>query len=503
MRLRTSERLLLSAAYMGQLDEIKRLVKQQGVNLDVKDEEGCTPLIHAALEGHLDVVRYLVEAKANLEAKHELKEHEHWEDQLGDTVLILAAEIGELNVVQYLVKEARANLETRNTEGYTALIVAAEKGRLDVVQCLLEARANLEARTEKGEQTALTRAAVCARLDVVQHLVKEPHPALDTRDANGHTPLTVAAGIGDLDIVRCLLQAKANLEAEDGHNALSIAASYPHAINVTRYLVKEAHANVETNDSAGCTPLMFAAQKGNLIAVRFLLEAKANLEAEDGQGNTALHYCSYEKTGFCFDGKSSTNVVRCLLEAKANLEGRNDDGETLLHISVSRRNFGMVRYLLEETRVNLEARDKYGYTPLLNATDVMNATVDRPPEILENLKYLVEAKANIEAIDNAKMTVLNLVTWEATARELEDVVQYLVNEARANVETKDCAGMTPLMHASKRCGIGVVRCLLDAKADPEAKSNNSMTARDFAIITDQEVAELLLEVNQPVRLILN
>ena len=49
-RLSTKERLLLDVAYMDQLDQIQRLLEQKGVNLDVKDKAGLTPLVHACLE---------------------------------------------------------------------------------------------------------------------------------------------------------------------------------------------------------------------------------------------------------------------------------------------------------------------------------------------------------------------------------------------------------------------------------------------------------------------
>eukprot|EP00466_Bigelowiella_natans_P005911 jgi/Bigna1/140835/aug1.58_g15543 len=38
-------------------------------NIESKDEDGWTPLIHAASEGRLDVVKYLVGMKANVEVK--------------------------------------------------------------------------------------------------------------------------------------------------------------------------------------------------------------------------------------------------------------------------------------------------------------------------------------------------------------------------------------------------------------------------------------------------
>ena len=61
--------------------------------------DGSTPLFIAALEGHLEVVRFLVESGAN-------KDQGLTDD--GRTALFIAAENGHLEVVRFLV-ESGAN----------------------------------------------------------------------------------------------------------------------------------------------------------------------------------------------------------------------------------------------------------------------------------------------------------------------------------------------------------------------------------------------------------
>ena len=79
---------------------------------------GATALIVAAKEGHLDIVRFLVEADA---AKDQA-------DNTGATALILAAKEG-MDIVRSLVEADAAKDQADNT-GVRAMFMAAQNGLL-------------------------------------------------------------------------------------------------------------------------------------------------------------------------------------------------------------------------------------------------------------------------------------------------------------------------------------------------------------------------------------
>ena len=73
-----------------------------------------------------------------------------------------------------------------------------------------------------------------------------------------------------------------------GRTPLSLAAYYGH-VEVVKFLVNEASADVEAKSNAGGTPLSWAADCGNLEIVTFLVkEAGADVESKDKDGKTAL-----------------------------------------------------------------------------------------------------------------------------------------------------------------------------------------------------------------------
>lgn len=63
--------------------------------------------------GHLEIVKYLRERGANIEAR----------DDFGNTALIQASFKGRFEVVKYLIEKG-ANIDKKNTNGETALTLA-------------------------------------------------------------------------------------------------------------------------------------------------------------------------------------------------------------------------------------------------------------------------------------------------------------------------------------------------------------------------------------------
>ena len=92
-------------------------MKETGADVKSKTTDGWTSLSLMAVEGHLEVVKFLVqEAGADVESKI----------TNGWTPLSLTAAKGHLEVVKFLVKEAGADVESKDKDGKTALDLARQ-----------------------------------------------------------------------------------------------------------------------------------------------------------------------------------------------------------------------------------------------------------------------------------------------------------------------------------------------------------------------------------------
>jgi ankyrin repeat protein len=128
-----------------------------------------SPLIVAAREGHLDVVRLLLDRGANPNVR-----------SIGDgNALIMAAAEGHPDVVNLLLDRG-ANINDVVPGDENPLIRASAEGRLDVVKLLVSRRADVNARVwieaepriPNGEwRTPLSEARKERREDVVQFLL--------------------------------------------------------------------------------------------------------------------------------------------------------------------------------------------------------------------------------------------------------------------------------------------------------------------------------------------
>lgn len=142
--------LLVSASKKGFDTVVQRLIRN-GAATDVVDDTNRTSLSHAAENGHIAVVKILIET-ANADVNHR--------DSQQRTSLSHAAENGHHVVVKRLLDTSEADVNPRNTQGRTPLSYAAENGHTAMVKALLGSKTiELNIKDPVYQQTPLSLAA--------------------------------------------------------------------------------------------------------------------------------------------------------------------------------------------------------------------------------------------------------------------------------------------------------------------------------------------------------
>ena len=218
----------------------------------------------------LDLVNYMnaESRKAALETK--IKDG----DDLA-TPLIVAARDGKLDVVKFLLRY-EANIEGRGTikidgqviENCTALWVAAAKGHFDVVRLLIEQNAEVDRRTSSNS-TPLRAAVFDGHLDIVRCLV-ENGADVNARTNINCTPLMLTCHKGHLDVASYLVEhgASINLQDNDGRSCLHCASQQGHVQLVCELLALGAK---QTQNLNRLTPLLEASNDCKIEMVEWFI----------------------------------------------------------------------------------------------------------------------------------------------------------------------------------------------------------------------------------------
>ncbi|KAJ7997313.1 hypothetical protein DPEC_G00227670 [Dallia pectoralis] len=308
----------------GFLDVVKVLLKE-GANIEDHNENGHTPLMEAASAGHVEVARVLLEYGAGINThSNEFKE----------SALTLACYKGHLDMVRFLL-EAGADQEHKTDEMHTALMEACMDGHVEVARLLLDSGAQVNMPADSFE-SPLTLAACGGHVELAALLIERGANLEEVND-EGYTPLMEAAREGHEEMVALLLAQGANINAqteETQETALTLACCGGF-LEVADFLIK-AGADIEL----GCsTPLMEAAQEGHLELVKYLLAAGANVHATTATGDTALTYA-------CENGH--TDVADVLLQTGADLEHESEGGRTPLMKAARAGHLCTVQFLISK-----------------------------------------------------------------------------------------------------------------------------------------------------------
>jgi hypothetical protein len=272
-------RELFSALFRVNTDELQFLV-DAGIDVDLTNADDETALQSASSAGRVDVVRILLDGKADVDREHN-----------GYTALQLASFWGHADIVRVLVEE-KADVN-REHNGHTALSRVASKGLLskgfvDVVTLLIGNRADVNHKytiDKYNNYEYFDRASTVLLLavrtsfdhvDLVSLLI---HARADVNyvDEAGNFALGDAIRNDRDEIVKVLIELRADVHYFDERRwnyPLMIATSY-RKIEIAKLLLM-ANADVNFADSHFKTPLNIAVDNQDVDTIILLVNHGAD-----------------------------------------------------------------------------------------------------------------------------------------------------------------------------------------------------------------------------------
>lgn len=160
---------LVLASLKGDMDEVKERCCS---NINMKNEDGLTPLIAATMAGHADVVEFLLGQNPDVRARQK-----DWMSAFHFAVMN-----GYLEIAKLLAAHGADLEEKFNEEKVTPLLFAVMKGDTEMARWLIEKGVNVNTASENGAYP-LFMAAGTGNMALAELLVaKGANPNQKTKD---------------------------------------------------------------------------------------------------------------------------------------------------------------------------------------------------------------------------------------------------------------------------------------------------------------------------------
>ncbi|MDG1092263.1 MAG: ankyrin repeat domain-containing protein [Paracoccaceae bacterium] len=435
--------------------------------------------------------------------------------------------------------DVRSKLEKNNQNvhatGYrdrSPLHLASLHGDAKTVQLLLDFEANVMARTTL-DYTPLHRART---VEIAKTLI-QAGAEIDAESTWGTTPLfSVVQNISkgrDKELISFLIAAGADVNAiaRDMLNATPLHFAAEQPILDTIITLIEAGANINAQNTKGHTPAHFAAAFGHTESLSTLFALGADKKIIDSNGKTALDLLTENKANASqllaivardtrlFQKKYEQNRSRGqslkILNAEDRAETKPNPNQMTAAQTVDLKcgNLCDHDWWWTATTLDLKAElisDKSvlarkgadggtplhyanqatpaAYKALIDAGADINARHSRTGETplhraaansYEHLRLLLDAGADVTAQDKAQNTPLHYTGYFNLSNKISDLVgrrTKLLLEAGANANARNSEGDTPLHTASSAMyNPGDIRALVAAGADINSPNNEGKT----------------------------
>ena len=324
--------------------------------------------------------------------------------------------------------------------GATPLIYAAESDESELVTLLLHGIKNPV--LEKGKKTFKFAAA-----------------NINLPDKDGKTALMIAAEKGNHDIVKTLLRNGANVFLKDkkGETALSLARKNNRSAIFYRLAALSKMPNAQaisgtkktTDNSKNPTPLMIAAQNGDLAELKRLIKEGAKIDETDEDGKTALFYAILNDEIY---------AAQTLITAKAKVNHAANGGATPLMTAARFKRDQIIPKLLT-AGAKINEQDKFGKTALFWATE----------SDIETVGEILKGKPNLHLKDEKGETALLKTVIKGNFNAKEIVAALLKNGANPN--DSDANKNNTIRIAAKTKQDNLFALLLKAGANPFQKGD--------------------------------
>ncbi|KAI1424165.1 ankyrin repeat-containing domain protein [Xylaria sp. FL1777] len=519
----TMKTALHYACSYGHLEVVEFLIGTKKFSLTIRDEQSLTPMMAAAIGGHLQIVKILLSHLSSKDLKDEF---------------LNAAMLGQETVMDMILKTA-VKMDHKALDAYinpsgkgdsTPLYFAATKNHTRAVEFLLRRQPNLEKQNGASMLTPLASAAYCSAMESMK-LLLDAGASTETSIGGKRKRLVLADSIfyEEVPVVKLLLEygAEPRLPEYWGLSGSLLQFTMEYSTNAIFKVLLEHFEKVGNSVQSGSLPrgiptatqaLQTVIKHGTVEFLDTLLQVCKNFDQEIVENGftfgSAFKYAAYHgsleileqlwkrfkknidinDTGGYYGpalhaaiigSRDSLGKVRALLEwnAKATLPSSKADASTrnahdiseaedigpfhgywstILHAAASAGDEKVVAAVLKLDGVSTDQPDRMGRLPL------HIASLDKGWEFTQ---MLLSPESTFESTDSQGRNALHIACGGGNFDFVEKVVKDKVLASRMIGKT-DNDGWTPLHWACRSGYLDLVKLLIGEGAKLDVKTRD-------------------------------
>jgi len=328
------------------------------------------------------------------------------------------------------------------------------------------------------------------RLGGNEHIkdIKDNKPVIDYASNNQVRrvllDLKEAARRGDVQSFDTLLNSEEKNKIDDRTTIMSIAPIHNAVQHVCKTkdqsildLIIKCGANLDVSDGSGWTPLHHACQNGDLDTVQNLVANEANIHAFSNKHLYPIHIAALN---------NHPHLIQFLYDNGADLECQNDESCTPLHLAAKKGHIESVKtlldlgtdiYALDIRKWNALHYASYnGHGKTVNLLCKYDSDFERMREMQNSQGKVPKEIAPSETIKFQFHTI-----WKAAYDGNLDVLRRLHRFGEDINAQTPIYRSTPLIIATQRHHILVVKYLLDNGASRELRDEHGRNAYEYAV----------------------
>ncbi|XP_071085594.1 serine/threonine-protein phosphatase 6 regulatory ankyrin repeat subunit A-like [Haliotis cracherodii] len=451
--------ILHAACHSNNAMFVKDILLHGVADIESRDEDGCTPVMLAAVEGQKEIFDLLVSEGCSLDVQ----------DNEGHNILHAACCSDNVKIVEDILSREIADIDGRSSDGQTAVMIAAGNGQKKVCDLLARKGCDLLVVDNMGDNILH---AGCAsdhdNVNFVNCILSRDVADIESRGENGLTPVMVAAVSGHRKVFDLLVRKGCNLSVTDDHrNNILHAGSSGANVKIVEYILSCDYllgpniVDIDSRNETGLTPVMTAALIGHKKVFDLLVSKHCNMSMVDDSGTNILHCACFSDNAQIVeyilshhiadinsrnkDGLTPVmiaaknghkNVFDLLVKKRCNLSSVDNSGRNILHCACVGGNVRIVEYIISQDSVDLPSKDKEGQTPIMLAAKNGHKNV---------FDLLVKKGCSLTTVDNSGRNILHCARVGGNVQ----IVEYIISQDLVDLTSKDEEGQTPMLKAEQ------------------------------------------------------